>query len=193
MAIGDPYTQRDDLKDMLGITDASEDDFIDRCVAAAAQAIDNRSGYTTFWKTASAVTRTIDTVSRLVPVRSGSPYVKLLLPDGIADASGFSVAGYPTASLLPSDALARGVPAEAIKLPWGSRPDELTITAWWGWPSVPDDIKLASDLQSSRYYARRGSPDGTAGSAEWGIVRVPNLDPDVKAILEGGYINPGIA
>lgn len=195
MTIGDPYISRAELKTVLGITDPSEDDLVDRAVMGATRAINNRCGFNTFWNTGTAVTRSVETYGKLVPRRaSSSPYMKLILPDGIASATGFAVAGYSTASLLPTAAIGKGEPATQIKLPWLSlSPDEIAITAVWGWPSLPDDIVMACQMQAQRYYKRRGSPEGLAGSAEWGVVRIPNLDPDVKAILEGGpYMNPGI-
>lgn len=57
------------------------------------------------------------------------------------------------------------------------------VTARWGWPAVPDEVEQATLLQASRLYRRKDSPEGVAGSADWGLVRVPNLDPDVKALL----------
>lgn len=193
MALGDPYITRQQLKDTLGITDTSEDTIIDRVIAGATKAINNKSGYTTFWNTGTAVLRTVDTDSKLVPKRALTPYMKLLLPDGIASPAGLIVAGYSSSTLLPSDAIVRGEPATSVKLPWGSTPDTVDITAIWGWPSLPDDIVMATQFQAQRYYKRRGSPEGVAGSAEWGLVRVPRLDPDVISILtDGGYINPGI-
>lgn len=193
MALGDPYISRVELKDVLGITDASEDVLVDRAIKGATRAINNKSGYSTFWNTGTVVARTIDTDRRLVPKRALTPYLKLLLPDGIASAAGLIVAGYTTATLLPSDAIAQGEPASSIKLPWGLIPDTILVTAIWGWPSLPDDIIMATQFQAQRYYKRRGSPEGLAGSAEWGIARIPRLDPDVQAILEnGGYMNPGI-
>jgi hypothetical protein len=193
MALGDPYISTAQLRDVLGITDSSEDVLVARACAGATSAINNKSGFSTFWNTGTAVTRIVDTGGKLVPKRTSTPYFKLILPDGIASAAGLVVTGYASASLLPSDAILRGQPATSIKLPWGSVPDELSITAIWGWPSLPDDIIMAAQFQAQRYYKRRGSPEGLAGSAEWGIARIPRLDPDVQAILEGGgYMNPGI-
>lgn len=192
MALGDPYITREQLKDTLGITDSSEDALVDRVVAGTTRAINNKSGFSTFWNTGTAVLRTVETDRRLVPKRTLTPYFKLILPDGIASAAGLLVAGYPTASLLPAGAIAQGEPATSVKIPWGFYPDSIDITAIWGWPSLPDDIIMAAQLQATRYYKRRGSPEGVAGSAEWGIVRIPRLDPDVEAIMTAAYVNPGI-
>ena len=41
----------------------------------------------------------------------------------------------------------------------------------------------ATLLHAGRLYKRPGSPEGVAGSSEWGLVRIPHFDPDVKALL----------
>jgi hypothetical protein len=196
VAIGDPYNSRDQFKAVLEITDDSENDWIDRCLRGARASIENRSGWPTFWKTVGVETRTIDVSNRVVPVRrSGYSYLKVLLYDGIATATGFSVAGYSGASLLPTDAPTRGWPYDSIKLPFGTlmNDGQLAVTAQFGWPDVPDDIIWAHQMQANRLYRRKGSPEGIAGSAEWGLTRIPALDPDVLAILKGGgYMRAGI-
>lgn len=197
MAIGDPYVTRTEFKDVLDITSTEEDNWIDRCLNAASRAVERRSGWPTFWKTDSAVERTIDVTRRVVPVRTSQwQFAKVLLRDGIASATGFLVSGFSSPVLMPEDAIDDGTPADAIRLPWGSgfgSYGTLTVTAVWGWPDVPDDIKWAVQMQAHRFYRRKGSPEGIAGSAEWGLTRIPALDPDVLAILKGGgFMRAGI-
>lgn len=194
MAIGDPYTTRAAFKAARSITGTEEDDWIDKCLQGARRAIEKRSGWPTFWNTVTPVTRTIDVTGKVIPVRT-SGYTKVLLRDGIASATGFVVAGYGSASLLPADALEEGEPYDAIRLPLGATfsSGTLDITAIFGWPQVPPDIAWAHDMQAGRFYRRKGSPEGIAGSAEWGLTRIPALDPDVLAILKGGgYMRAGI-
>lgn len=189
MAIGDPYITDSELKDVLGITDTSEDVLVARANRGAARAIENRAGGRTFWKTATAVARTVSTHRRVVPVRG--KYLKLLVPD-IASTTEFVVSGFSTATVFEPER--DDHPIEEIRFPWGSDfgiNDEVTITAFWGWPEVPDDIYMANQMQATRYYNRRGSPEGVAGSSEWGMVSIPRLDPDVRAIVEG-YRRPGL-
>jgi hypothetical protein len=196
MAIGDPYNTRSEFKAVLDITGTDEDAWIDVCLAGARNAIERRSGWPTFWNTVTPVTRTIDVTGKILPVRTSMwQYNKVLLRDGIASSVGFSVAGFTGATLLPQDSDA-GVPFDSIRLPWGATfgtSGTLSITAVFGWPEVPDDVKWAHQMQSHRYYRRKGSPEGIAGSAEWGLSRVPRLDPDVLGILkDGGYMRAGI-
>lgn len=197
MAIGDPYISAAQLKDALDITSDEEDALIERAVRGASKAINKRSGWPTFWNTVDPVQRSVSLVRNVVPVRTSAwQYDKVLLRDGIASVVGFSVAQFSTASLMPEDAISDGEPADAIKLPWGasfSTSGSLSITAVWGWPEVPEDVLFACQMQAMRFYRRKGSPEGIAGSAEWGLTRIPALDPDVLAILKGGgYMRAGI-
>ena len=63
--------------------------------------------------------------------------------------------------------------------------DAVKVTALWGWSAVPDAVKTATLLQSSRFLARRNSPYGIAGSPEQGgeVRLLAKLDPDVGVIL----------
>lgn len=83
----------------------------------------------------------------------------------------------------PDNALAYGLSITGL-VSTSDWPDRVRVTARWGWPSVPPSVKQATLLQASRLYRRKDSPEGVAGSSEWGLVRVPNLDPDVKALLQ---------
>jgi hypothetical protein len=57
------------------------------------------------------------------------------------------------------------------------------VTARWGWPAVPAQVAEATLRTAARAYRRKDSPDGVAGSSDWGLIRVPNLDPDVRQML----------
>lgn len=196
MAIGDPYISRAEFKTAMDITSSAEDDWIDRCLQAARKGIENRSGWPTFWNTVTPVTRQVNVVGRHLPVRSpGVSYTKVLLRSGIASATGFVVTGYGSPVLMPEDSFEQDEPADAIRLPAGATftDGRLGVAAIWGWPVVPPDIIWANHMQTARLYRRKGSPEGIAGSAEWGLTRIPPLDPDVLSILKGGgYMRAGI-
>lgn len=197
MAIGDPYTSRSDFKDARDITSNEEDSWIDRCLLGAARALEKRSGWPTFWRTETAVTRSVDTRGKVVPVRQpGYQYLKLLLRDGLVPSEPFTVAGYSTARMIEPGSDLELEPCTAIALPYGASfgiNGTIDITGVWGWPEVPSDIAWAHEMQSGRFYRRKGSPEGITGSAEWGLTRIPALDPDVLSILKGGgYMRAGI-
>lgn len=196
MAIGDPYVTRAQFKSVLEITATDEDWWIDRCLAGAARSIERRTGWPTFWNTVTPEQRSVSVVGRIVPVRSsGFSFYKLLLPSGIASVDGFLVNGVSAPVLMPETCFDEGRPADAVQLSSGTSfgNGAALITAVWGWPSVPEDLLWANQMQAHRYYRRKGSPEGIAGSAEWGLSRVPRLDPDVLGILkDGNYMRPGI-
>lgn len=51
---------------------------------------------------------------------------------------------------------------------------------------LPGDLRQAFMLRVQRYMARRNSPEGVAGFADFGAVRVSSDDPDIVR-LEGPY------
>lgn len=62
---------------------------------------------------------------------------------------------------------------------------EAAFTAPWGWSTVPSPVKQATRLQASRFFARRNSPYGVAGSPDDGseMRLLSKVDPDVSVML----------
>jgi len=59
------------------------------------------------------------------------------------------------------------------------------VTARWGWPEIPDAVRQACILQSSRLFTRFDSPLGVAGFGDMGAMRVSRFaDPDVELLLQ---------
>lgn len=69
----------------------------------------------------------------------------------------------------------------------------VSVTAWWGWPAVPDPVTQATLLQANRLMSRRNSPFGVAGSPQQGseLRLLARLDPDVVVML-AGYSRTGL-
>lgn len=63
--------------------------------------------------------------------------------------------------------------------------NDMAITALWGWTAVPTPVKQATLLQASRFFARRDSPYGIAGSPDTGseLRLLARVDPDVSVAL----------
>lgn len=59
------------------------------------------------------------------------------------------------------------------------------VTAKWGFPSVPTAVKQATLFQASRFFARRNSPYGIAGSPDMGneLRLLAKIDPDTFTAL----------
>lgn len=91
--------------------------------------------------------------------------------------------------LYPLNALAEGSPATFLgsrgtrTLPKG--PGTVQVTARFGWPAVPVEIRQATLIQAIRLHQRRHSPYGIAGSPEVGseMRLMAKLDPDVEVLV----------
>jgi uncharacterized phiE125 gp8 family phage protein len=97
--------------------------------------------------------------------------------------------------LLPRNAAADGVPwtdldvlSSSTTTPGGAE-GAVRVHGTFGWSTVPTTIKQATLLQASRFFARRDSPFGVAGSPDAGteIRLLPKLDPDVALAVRPYY------
>lgn len=199
------YVDLATLKEALKTTDTTRDNLLTSALDGAAWRIDektrgNKEGGA-FTLDTSATAREYRVRGRVVPDRDG----EILLVDDIGTSAGITIEvggdGAPFVALDPSrydvypdNALARKRPIEGIRLLSGSWRwyRKVRATTQWGWPEVPADIPEANLLQALRWARRPSSPEGVAGSAEWGLIRIPNLDPDVRATLID-YTKPGFA
>lgn len=190
------YTDLATVKLALGVTDTARDTLISRAITAASRAIDKRTGRR-FWLDAAPSARVLHPHGRTVCDERG----ELLLVDDIGTTAGLvvEVGGGTSWTVVtgsesyPDTALIDGWPVTGLLLTygtWGTARSRVRVTSRWGWPAIPDDIEQAARLQAGRFYRRKDSPEGVAGSAEWGLVRVPRLDPDVAALVDP-YMLPG--
>lgn len=184
------------LKKSLGIIDTDRDDEIDQALAAASRGIDRDTGRR-FWLDPVPVTRVFSPHGRIVRDEGG---IRLLVDD-IGDdadlvvetgsgASWTTTVDYETA---PDNALVRGRPITALSRnsgTWASGSARVRVTARWGWPAVPDEVVMATKIQAARLFKRKDSPEGVTGSAEWGVVRLSRIDPDVFALIRH-FVVPG--
>lgn len=195
-----PYIQRAALKKALGIPadDDEDDDELDRAILSSAAGINQKTGRT-FGRDATATARTYRTEGRLVWTDDG--WHEFLVDDIATDAGlvveiGSTSGGWTAVSGFitgPDNALVRGRPITSLLHPtgwpiyWAQR---LRVTAPWGWPSIPEEIEMANQIQAGRLYRRKDSPEGVTASSEWGPIRVARLDPDVKDLIDP-FVLPG--
>ncbi len=186
-----PYSSLGMLKQALGMAsaDTTRDELLTLALAGASRSVEQYCDGRVFTLAGLATARTYSLGRRLICTDMGDR----VNVDDIGTASGLVVevgdgttfTAITDVETHPDNALARGDAITAIiatrtRLA-GYR--KMRVTACWGWPDVPTAVDQATLLQASRLYWRKDSPGGVAGSAEWGMVRVPNLDPDVKALL----------
>jgi len=185
-----------------GISFSTDDALLDAARAAASRRIDERCGRR-FYADGSVTARTYNLSARVTRNAQGE---EGLIVDDISTPTGLVVeVGSGTYTTIasssyttePENAIVRGLPIQVIRLPlgtpWGQGTGaQARITANWGWPATPDAIIEATYILAARLYRRKDSPDGAVGNAEWGVMRLGKLDPDVEALV-AGYALPGFA
>lgn len=187
------YVTDDLLKAALTISadDALVDPLLDAARLAASRGIDAYCGRR-FYLDGAVSQRVYMMNDRVVADADGD----LLLVDDIGATAGLiveignAVDGWTVVTseveTEPENAAVRGRAITALRRPYWyrtSRATRVRVTAKWGWPAVPDEVSEAALIYATRLYKRKDSPEGVAGSAEWGVVRMSRTDPDVAALL----------
>jgi hypothetical protein len=191
------------LREAAQLKDGSRDRLLLMALNAASRAIDDHTGRR-FYADTTDTARTFPLRHRIARDDDG----ELLLVDDIASLAGLAVetgsAGSNTWTALDADvyetdplnAMTSGQPITGLRTfgnGWSAVPrGRVRVTARWGWPVVPDVVAQATLLQASRLFKRLSSPEGVAGSAEWGTVRISRIDPDVQALVKN-LVLPGFA
>ncbi len=103
----------------------------------------------------------------------------------VADGVSVDTGGY---RLTPRNSAARGRPWLGIEVNATGCVD-IAVTGRWGWTVTPPNVQQARLQQAQRFYQRRDSPFGIAGSPDQGgsEVRFVSrfIDPDVTVQLRG--------
>ena len=180
------YVTADELKAFVRIDDAADDTQVALAIDAASRAVDQYTGRQ-FGQVAAPEARRYT---------ARWDYARWVVDvDDLMDATGLTVA-VPAGTVTvydrePINAAQTGRPWTRLAVGAGSAyqptgaANEVTVTAKWGWPAVPAAVKNATLLQASRFFARRESPYGIAGSPDQGseLRLLSKLDPDVAVIL----------
>lgn len=189
MAWKPDYITSAELKTELKITDSTDDAWIALVVTAASRAVD-RHTRRQFGLVAAPVARVCAGATyRSERGRWVVPIPDLMTETGlIVDVGGTTATD---ATLEPADAELEGKPWTRLVLgylgdyTWPDADRSVTVTAQWGWTAVPATVKTATLLQAQRFYARRDSPYGVAGSPDLGseLRLLAKVDPDVAVML----------
>lgn len=197
MAWAPDYVTVAELRSYLRITDSVDDAEIGVAITAASRAVDHAAGRQ-FGVVSTAVERYYrawyDRVRRNWTVAIDDLMTETgLVVSGLSSADRtYSTIARGRFDLEPRNAAADGKPWSAIVFVSGvgalnPREAGLRIAARWGWTAVPVAVEQAVLIQASRFFARRSSPYGIAGSPEAGseVRLLARLDPDVAVALQG--------
>lgn len=168
------YAAVADLRAELGMaaTDIADDARLTAALDAAEATIDEWAGRRFDRQPAS---------SRVLPSTTG-----LVEAPDIAAAGSVVVTGFAAIRLLPGSSAWSGRPYTHIELVGSRFTGSVAVTAEWGWPAVPAEVKVAAVIQAIRLYKRPQAPFGIAGAAEMGggdLRLMPRIDPDVEQLL----------
>jgi hypothetical protein len=183
------YASLTDLKLAAGeITESTRDALLQLALASASRSIDQYCGRR-FYPDKVASARQFRTDGATVCGPDG----ELLFIDDLSTTTGLSVevgdgttftaiTNYLTE---PANASAKNWPVTGLRRTFGFwTTARVKVTGLWGWPGIPDEVAQATLLQASRLFNRRNSPEGVLGNAEWGLVRVTRVDPDVASLVQ---------
>jgi hypothetical protein len=196
------YATLAQLKKRLGIDpeETSDDDDIQDALDAAAENVESDTGGRQFYLDDIATPRIFNPHGLIEHTPEG---VKLLIDD-IGSLDGLIVeVGNPYTNewtavtnylVGPENALVKNRPIEWLirrHQPWTFTPSQrVRITARWGWPVIPRKITQATLLRGQRLYRRKTTPEGYAGSATEGVVRLSRYDSDYDKLI-GSFNSPG--
>lgn len=189
------YTSVPLVKLQFDLDDDGDDALIQKAISAASRSIDRWTG-TTFYPITEARTF-VGGCDGVVWVDPFTDTDGLVVKTGAGGTFPTTVA--PSAYVLqPLNAPSRGGAYNRIVIPGGGIPTSngfptVEITAAWGWAEVPADVELACRIKAARLFRRKDSPEGVAGTSEFGVVRISRFeDPDVTLLL-APFTDPGIA
>lgn len=182
------YVTSTELKAYLRIGDAVDDAEVALVVTAASRAID-RATNRQFGLVAAAEARKYTAFWDHVNCRYVVPIDDLMTEVGLTIAT--EVGAVDVFDLKPANAAAEARPWTSIVVdPTAAvkpttKEDEVTVTARYGWTTVPVAVKQAALLQAARFFKRRDAPFGVAGSPEAGseLRLLAKVDPDVAVVL----------
>lgn len=194
MAWEPAYVTTAELSSYLNISDSVDDTELDLAIESASRAVDldcNRQ----FGVVASAEQRFYTGYWDKKRCRWIVPMDDLMSTTNFAaitvDSEGVTVGTINDYVMEPRNAAAKSRPWEQLVVrpnstfkPTGAE-DEVALTGLWGWTAFPDTVKNATKLQGSRFFSRRTSPYGVAGSPDLGneLRLLARVDADVAVML----------
>ena len=188
MAITNGYCTQDELKTFVGIptSDTADDTLIDDAVNAASRQIDAFCGRY-FYQDGLATARKFFTndLYRLRVDDISTTTDLVVKYDDDDDGTYEITVSADQYQVLPINGIVGGITGnpyyivELISdgnhewpLDYSSNRPRAEITANWGYPSVPTQIKQATLMLASELFAMRNAPLGVAGVGDFGVVNI---------------------
>lgn len=206
MTITNGYCTLAELKAELGIssTDVINDAQMGTAINAASRQIDGYTGRR-FWVDGSVATRQYyaDTVSDCA-VDDISTTTGLVVKIDDTDTGAFSTTLTVTTTfiLLPTNAADRVpvwpytdlriVDGSAFPMSNSGRPG-VQVTAKFGWPAVPDDVRKAALIQSAQLFKAKDAAFGVASFGDSGVMSIRGTLNQFAAALLEPYCKPRIS
>lgn len=188
MAWAPDYVTTADLKAYLRISDTDDDARVALAITAASRAVD-RAVNRQFGLVAAPEERTYTARWEKGRCRWVVEIDDLMTVTGLTiTTTAGEIDGY---ALQPGNAEFESVPwtrfvvhPDSAVLPDATE-DGVTVTAKYGWTTVPVAVQQATLLQASRFFKRQDAPFGVAGSPDLGseLRLLAAVDPDVKVVL----------
>jgi uncharacterized phiE125 gp8 family phage protein len=188
MAWAPDYVTAADLKAYLRISDVVDDAQVALAITAASRAVD-RCTNRQFGLVAAPE-------ARVYTARWDSDRGRYVIDiDDLMTVTGLSITGengvIDVFAKQPGNANLAGVPWTRLVVDPASanlptlKEDGVTVTARYGWTTVPVAVQQATLLQASRLFTRRNAPFGVAGSPDLGseLRLLAKVDPDVEVVL----------
>jgi hypothetical protein len=189
------YASLADLKTRLRLTTTDDDDELTRKLVVASRRIDKDCGGRSFCLD-------YTTSARVFPITSA----QTLVVDDFASETGlvvgtgastFSTVASTSYRVKPANAIIKGRAAWVLEArenvycwPVDTGVD-VQVTAQWGWPAIPDEIEEACLFMAQRLFKRKDSPEGVAGSTDFGLLRVIAKDPDYLGLIDD-FVRPEV-
>lgn len=198
MAITNGYTTLANQKTFLSITDSADDTLLENLIESASRSID-RIANRRFYADSSASARTYRAYSNIYVFVDDISSTNGLIVKTDDDGDGtFETTLTITTDFIvePMTAIAKDRPITQLTIvntaksfpifpgifSNGLRPG-VEVTAKWGFPSVPDDIEVATQILTADLYKRKDSPGGVLGLGDLGAIRMTPLGRDVTAMV----------
>ena len=190
MAITRGYCTLAEVKAALRLNDAIDDTLIENSIEGASRRIDGYCGRF-FYNTTNAVKFFASDAYRLAVPDISSTSGLIVQTDDNGDGSFETTWTLNTDYILePTDAALQSRPYRRITATGGKTfpmfyiPQDagVQVTATWGFPSIPDDVREACVLLSMRQFARYNAALGVMAFGDM-AVSVRSVDPDVRDLL----------